>query len=250
LPLGWLPELRSRAGSQHVGGNVFEFLAALTAFLASHVIPARPHVRAWLAAQLGERPYIIGYSALSLALLAWLLSAAARAPFIPLWDVALWQYFIPIAVMLPALLLAAGSILCPNPLSISFSRRSFDSERPGIVAITRHPLLWAFTLWAFAHIVPNGDLVSVILFGGFGSFALLAMPITDRRKRRALGARWDELAQRTSMLPFAALVAGRARMRWHNAQLAGVLALGCGLYVALLWLHPWLFGPDPKIAFG
>lgn len=229
---------------------MLEFIAALAAFLASHSIPARSAARALLAAHLGERGYLIGYSLLSLALLAWLLSAAARAPFLPLWDVAIWQYYAPITLMLPAFLLLAGGAICPNPLSVSFSGRKFDPARPGIVAITRHPLLWAFALWAFAHVVPNGDLVSVIMFGGFGSFALLAMPIVDRRKRRALGTEWGALAQRTSLFPFAALLGGRARARWHRGDLAGTIAFGSGLYAGLFWLHPWLFGPDPKIAFG
>jgi len=229
---------------------VIEFLAALALFLISHSIPARPRVRAGLVERLGERGYILGYSALSLALLAWLLSAASRAPFVPLWDLAIWQYHIPIALMLPAFLLFAGGAVCPNPLSISFSRFRFDPDRPGIVAITRHPILWGFALWSFAHVVPNGDLVSVVMFGGFGSFALLAMPIVDRRKRRALGASWHDLANRTSLVPFSAVAAGRTGMVWRTPQLVATLTIGAGLYAALLWLHPWLFGPDPKLAFG
>jgi uncharacterized membrane protein len=229
---------------------VIEFLAALALFLASHSIPARPRVRARLVEQLGERGYILGYSVLSLALLAWLLSAASRAPFLPLWDLAIWQYYVPIALMLPAFLLFVGGAICPNPLSISFSRSAFDPGRPGIVAITRHPILWGFALWAFAHVVPNGDLVSVVMFGGFGSFALVAMPIVDRRKRRALGASWHDLAKRTSLVPFGALAAGRTGMSWRTSQLSATRASGAGLYAALLWLHPWLFGPDPRLAFG
>lgn len=150
----------------------------------------------------------------------------------------------------PAFLLFAGGAVCPNPLSISFSKSRFDPDRPGIVAITRHPILWGFALWAFAHVVPNGDLVSVVMFGGFGSFALLAMPIVDRHKRRALGPSWRDLADRTSLVPFGALAAGRIRMRWRTPQLLATLAIGAGLYAALLWLHPYLFGPDPKLAFG
>jgi uncharacterized membrane protein len=229
---------------------VIEFLGALALFLASHSIPARPRVRARLVGRLGERGYILGYSVLSLALLAWLLSAASRAPFLPLWDLAIWQYYVPIALMLPAFLLFVGGAVCPNPLSISFSRSAFDPRRPGIVAVTRHPILWGFALWAFAHVVPNGDLVSVVMFGGFGSFALVAMAIVDRRKRRALGASWHDLAKPTSIVPFGALAAGRTGMVWRTPQLIATLAIGAGLYATLLWLHPWLFGPDPRLAFG
>lgn len=229
---------------------MLEFMAALAAFLVSHSIPASPGVRARLVARLGERGYLIGYSLLSLGLLAWLIGAAARAPVIVLWDLQLWQYHVPVTLMLPAFLLLAGGAISANPLSISFSRRRFDPERPGIVAITRHPILWAFVLWAFAHVIPNGDLVPVIMFGGFGSFALLAMPMIDSRKRRAMGARWQELARPTSVVPFAAVLAGRTPMRWRARELAATILVGCALYLALLWAHPVLFGPDPRIVFG
>ena len=178
-----------------------EFLAALALFLLSHAIPARPSLRQRLVATVGERTYQILYSLLSLVLLAWLISAATRAPYVPLWDLTLEQYWVPVVAMLPAFILFAGGAISPNPLSISFSRRRFDPERAGIVAVTRHPLLWGFALWAFAHVVPNGDLVSLIMFGGFGLFALAGMALADRRKRRQMGSDWGDLARRTPSSP-------------------------------------------------
>jgi uncharacterized membrane protein len=229
---------------------VTEFLIALAVFLLSHSLPARPSIRARFVAIMGERRYLIAYSTLSLLLLAWLLRAAARAPWIPIWDPAIGQYWAPIVIMPASLLLLAGGFLCPNPLSVNFSRSRFDPARPGIVGVTRHPILWGFALWAFAHVVPNGDVVSLIMFGGFGGFALAAMKLIDRRKRRALGEAWAPLAARTSILPFAAAISGRARLGWQRSQLVGTILLAAGLYLLLLWLHPFLFGPDPKIAFG
>lgn len=229
---------------------MIEFLIALALFLASHSIPARPAFRGHLVAIMGERAYTIAYSVLSTALLVWLISAAIRAPFIPVWGFDLWQYWVPVALMLPAFMLFLGGAASPNPLSISFSRRPYDPERPGIVAITRHPVLWGFALWALSHLVPNGDLVSLILFGGFGLFALAAMPLIDRRKRRQWGeADWHGLASGTSILPFAALIAGRIRLRWPSGLLAVTILGGAVCYLAMLWLHPILIGPDPTIVF-
>ena len=59
---------------------------ALTAFFASHVVPARPAVRRSLQAHLGGVAYGVIYSAVSLAVLAWLIAAARNAPHIQLWD--------------------------------------------------------------------------------------------------------------------------------------------------------------------
>ena len=225
-----------------------EFFAALALFLISHMIPARPAVRQRLAGMLGERTYQILYSILSLILLVWLISAAARAPYVPLWDPTIEQYWLPVIVMLPAFMLIAGGAIAPNPLSISFSRRRFDPERPGIVAVTRHPVLWGFALWAFAHVVPNGDLVSLIMFGGFGLFALAGMALIDRRKRRQLGAEWEALVRRTSVIPF--VPTSGLRLPWELRGLAVAAVVGALLYVALLHLHPWLFGPDPSLVFS
>ena len=60
-----------------------EFIAALAVFMLSHMIPVRPPVRPWLIARLGVRGYFAAYSVLSIAVLVWLIVAAARAPFIP-----------------------------------------------------------------------------------------------------------------------------------------------------------------------
>lgn len=227
---------------------MMEFFAALALFLVSHVVPSRPALRQRLARALGERTYQLLYSILSLVLLAWLISAATRAPYVPLWDLTIGQYWVPIVVMLPAFILFAGGAITPNPLSISFSRRPFDPGRAGIVTVTRHPVLWAFALWAFAHVFPNGDLVSLIMFGGFGLFALAGMAMIDRRKKRQMGAEWETLARRTSALPFAP-AAGR-RLPWDWRGLVAAVALGLLLYMALLHLHPMLFGPDPRAAFA
>ena len=227
---------------------MIEFFAALALFLLSHAIPARPALRQRLAGALGERTYQLLYSLLSLVLLFWLISAAARAPYVPLWDPTIGQYWMPVAAMLPALILLAGGAIAPNPLSISFSRRPFDPARPGIVTVTRHPLLWAFAIWAFAHVVPNGDLVSLIMFGGFGLFALAGMALIDRRKRRQLGSEWEQLARRTSVVPLAP--SAERRLPWDMRGLLLATVLGTLLYVALLHLHPWLFGPDPRAAFA
>ncbi|HEY9039629.1 MAG TPA: NnrU family protein [Roseovarius sp.] len=216
------------------------FTAAFAAFFLSHSIPLRPPVRARLVAALGRGGFTIGYSALSLAVLAWLIVAAANAPYVALWPRAAWQNWVPLLAMGAACALICLAIGRPNPLSFGGANNdSFDPERPGILRWTRHPLLVAAALWAGAHLVPNGDLAHVILFGVFAVFALLGMRIVDRRKRREMGAaRWQALCRRiaaTSILPRPA--------SWGGAALRSGLAIL--LYLALLGLHPLLFGVSP-----
>src|SRR5690349_3390428 len=126
-----------------------ELLLALAAFLAAHLLPSAPGVRPALVARWGRGVYLVGYSAVSLALLAWVVIAARRADVVMLWEPAPWQWLTPFVVMPFALFLIVAGLAEPNPLSIAWRK----GERPGPVsAITRHPVLWGFLLWAAAHV--------------------------------------------------------------------------------------------------
>ena len=216
-----------------------EFAQAFLAFFLAHALPVRPPVKARLVAALGPRGFTLAYSLLSLALLAWLIGAASRAPFLPFWNWAPWQAVIPLSAMAAACLLVALSLGRPNPFSFGGRHNDrFDPARPGLLRWTRHPLLAALALWAAAHIPPNGDLAHLLLFGSFAAFALLGMPLIDRRKRRQMGGRWDELVARMKAAPVAAGF-GQA------ASLALRLGAAVLLYALLLGLHPLLFGVSP-----
>ena len=188
-----------------------EMAAALGAFFASHIVSARPAIRRYFVDWMGKRAYTVLYSSISLVILVWLATAASRAPLVRLWDFEPWQLWIPNIVMPLACLLVAFGVASPSPFSIAGREgSSFDPDRPGIAGITRHPLLWAITLWVGAHILPNGDLAHVLLFGLFALFGIAGMLALDDRKRREWGAElWARLASRTSIVPFAAILAGR-----------------------------------------
>jgi uncharacterized membrane protein len=216
-----------------------EFALAFAAFFLTHSVPIRPPVRPWLRARLGKAGFGIAYSALSLGVLAWLIGAAGRAPFVPLWPWTAWQNLVPLAVMLPVCLIVALAVARPNPFSFGGVRNHrFDPARPGIVRVSRHPLLLALALWAAAHTVPNGDLAHVLLFGTFSVFAHLGGRLIDRRRRRWMPERWDNLdaACRSSpRIPRPAC--------WPEALARAFL--GVALYATLIAAHVWLFGVSP-----
>ncbi len=222
------------------------FLAVLAVFLAAHVIPAMPATRRRLQAQLGEGGFIAAYSLLSLGLFAWLIREVLLAPYVPLWFLGPTGYWVALVLMPLALLLLGTGALAPNPLSIAFVTGAFDPERPGAVALTRHPILWGLALWGLAHLPANGHLAGLALFGTLGVFALIGLLVVEGRRRATLGEdRWTRLAARTSFLPFVALLAGRAPWPRDRRTLLGGAA---GLGVAILLLagaHLWLFQRDP-----
>lgn len=210
-----------------------EFALAFALFVASHAIPARPAVRARLVSAIGTPSYIALYSAVSLALLYWLIGAAARAPYVELWGFARWQIGVPHAAMTVALVIVALALGRPNPLSFGGAHDDrFDPTRPGIVGVFRHPILVALALWAGSHIVPNGDLAHVLLFGAFLVMAIGGMAVIDRRKRRLLGAdAWRRYA--AARPKFAEFLTAATAARVAAAFLA---------QAALIELHVWFAG--------
>jgi uncharacterized membrane protein len=234
------------AGRGHAVSGWSEFAVAFAVFLLSHALPARPALRAALVGRLGERGFLLGYSAVSLLILAWLIAAAGRAPVITLWRFSHWQMWAPNLALPLACALAAFGIGAANPLSFGGDPKArFDPDQPGIVGLARHPLLWAIALWAGSHLVPNGDLAHVVLFGVFALLALAGMGVIDRRRRRQYGPQsWDLLAARTSLWPFAAWFGGRWQPRGLSidpARLAAALAA----WLALLLAHPVVIGVSP-----
>ena len=213
-----------------------EFVGAFAAFFLSHSIPVRPPIRRMLDRSLGSRGFTLAYSALSLGVLAWLIGAAARAPYVSLWNWAPWQNHFVLAVMVVVCLLLTFSIGKPNPFSFGGARNDrFDPDAPGIVSFCRHPLLIALSIWAFAHVLPNGDLAHVLLFTVFAGFAVLGQKIIDRRKQRQRGAAaWTELWLQTRKAQIT--VSAGSVIRFVAALL---------LYLLLIGFHPLLFGVSP-----
>lgn len=213
-----------------------EFLLALGVFLASHVVPVRPPVRPWLIDRLGRAGYFTAYSLFSLAVLAWLIVAAGRAPYvevIPPWPVLRW---VPVLTMPVVCWLAVAGMSIRNPFSFGgLGRTPFDPERPGILAVTRHPVLLALLLWALAHLIANGSLAHVILFGLFAGFAWLGMALIDRRRAREV-PEWRELARNTARLSLRRPIPWPRPWVWLAATVA---------YAAILHLHAPVIGLSP-----
>lgn len=222
-----------------------QLILAVLAFMASHAIPSLKPVRRALVTGLGERRFRILYSALSLAMIVWLGVAYAGAPHVEVWATRPWMMGVPLLVMPFACLLFVCVLSAPNPLSISASRAPYDPARPGIVSVTRHPLMAAFALWAGAHILPNGDVASLILFGLLFALSLAGPPSLDAKRRARLGeAAWKRLAGPTSSLPLAAVLAGRTRLDIKGIGL-GRAAAALLLYGLLILAHPWVIGVSP-----
>ncbi|MCK0143882.1 NnrU family protein [Aliiroseovarius sp. F20344] len=172
------------------------YAVAILLFFLTHSIPVRPAIKSRIVAHLGGPSFTLAYSALSIAALTMVIIAANRAPFVELWPWAPWQNHVTLIAMAAAVLIASLAIGRPNALSFGGRNNDlFDPRAAGIVGWVRHPLLAALLLWSLGHLVPNGNLAHLILFGIFASFSALGKRIIDKRNQRLLGIDiWQQLA--------------------------------------------------------
>ena len=145
--------------------------------------------------------------------------------------------------MLAALILFVASFINPNPGGIG-AREGREPNRTALQKITRHPAFVAFSLFGIAHMLMNGWAGDVIFFGMFPALGIIGGMHQDPRKLRELGESYREFVAKTSFVPFAALISGRAR--WTGGDMPWA-AIGAGvvLTVAIVVLHPMIFGGNP-----
>ena len=118
-----------------------------------------------------------------------------------------------------------------------------DAAR-GMLRITRHPFLCGVALWALAHLVVNGHLAALVLFGSLLVLAIGGTASIDAKRRRATGAQWAAFAGVTSVLPFAAIAAGRNRLGPALREIGPWRALMAVIvYVVVFHLPGWLGAP-------
>ena len=188
-------------------------------FVGVHLVPMMPTWRRALTDRLGEGPYKAGFSLLALAGLIGAIVAYRFAPHVPLWSAPQALRPVSAVLMLGAVWLFAGA------KGVPWFRR-----------IVRHPMLWGIGLFGLAHLLVNGEAAGVILFGGLALFGFVWQPLTDRRDAAVDPAGWKETQRTTSFWPFA---------KWHarsDPVTFRPLIIGIIVYVALVLLHPWLFG--------
>lgn len=225
---------------------MLQFWISLLVFLASHSVISRTKLRPLLIRRLGEKNYFRFYSLLSMVLLGWVFAAALAAPRIPLWPWVHAYYWVPNITMPLACIFFMSGFLRPNPLSIMAGSGRFNPARPPfMIAVTRHPVLWGFFLWAASHILPNGEFPLAFLFTVFALFALAGTWLVDRKRRRQLGAeQWAQLAANTANIPLTGKGLWRGRFTLNSHDLA-TMGAGLGLYIVLYMLHPLLFNIMP-----
>lgn len=184
-------------------------ILGLLLFLGGHALTLMQDVRATLIARMGESAYKGLYSAasaLGLVLIIWGFGAYRAGGYIPVWEPPKALTHLALLLNLPIFILLAAVYL------------------PGrIKAAAKHPMLLAVKIWATAHLLANGDLGSMLLFGSFLAWGVMAR-ISAKRREEAM--------------PGAALAAAPSP---RNDLIAVVIGLAAYALMAF-WLHPILIG--------
>ncbi len=225
---------------------MLDLIAASAYFLLIHFGVSGTRLRDALTARLGAGPYRGAFALASVAGLVWMVYAYRHAPTMALWGaVPGWR---PVAYLLVfiAFLFAVIGLATPSPTRVGMEAKLAQGPDivRGIVRITRHPFLWGVALWALVHLIFNGDLASLILFGSLLVLALGGTASIDAKRRRTFGEQWVQFAQVTSDIPFAAIVGGRNRLRPALAEIGLLRPLvAIIVYAAAFYLHGRLGPP-------
>ena len=212
-------------------------ILATLAFVGSHFLLSHP-LRLKLIGAIGELRFTLLYSLVALATLLWVIFAyRALDDELPIWIAPDWWWPIAAAIMLVASILLIGSFVrnpaFPHPGAAQKARGA-----TGVFAWTRHPMNWAFALWAIVHLSLWGSPRNIVVDSGVLILAIFGSLGQDRKKARAMGQVWLQWDAKTSFVPFAALLTRRAR--WRDAAPGWVAGLGGLVFwlVVVTWHAP------------
>jgi len=225
---------------------MLDLVAASGYFLLIHFGVSGTRLRDALTARLGAGPYRGAFVLASIVGLVWMIYAYRHAPAVPLWGFLLG--FRPIAYLLVfiAFLFAVIGLATPSPTRVGMEGSLGQGSETvrGMVRITRHPFLWGVALWALTHLIVNGDLASLILFGALFVLAVGGTFSIDAKRRRTCGEKWAEFASVTSAVPFAAIATGRNRLGPALLEIGLGRALAAVIvYAVAFYLHGRLGAP-------
>ena len=168
--------------------------------------------RTGVRARVGENAYKGLYSLLSIAgfaLIVWGYGLARQQPVV-LWLPPLWTRHLAALLTLPSFVLLAAAYVAGNSLKTRL----------------RHPMVLGIKLWAAAHLLANGNLADVLLFGSFLVWAALSFRAARARDRAAGAVAAPGRLGPTLVAVAVGLAAWAVFAFWAHGVLIGVRPFG------------------------
>jgi uncharacterized membrane protein len=216
---------------------MLQLILALAAFVGTHFLMSHP-LRDLMVARLGSNGQQIAYSLVSFATFGWAIWAYRALPLQgPLWSPLGPESLLVSGIMLIASILLAGSFIGNPALAAPGADAAAAADPKGVLAITRHPMMWSFALWAVAHLLANPTPKLTAMALAVALLALGGSAGQDVKKARLMGPAWQGWVARTSYWPLGAQISGR--LSWGSI-LPGFWAFlgGVAIWFAAAWFHP------------
>ena len=188
------------------------FILGLIMFFGIHMLPFYPEYRAQLIEKVdneridGEGLYKVIFAVISLLGLIFIGIGKGSMEFIGLWSTPIFFRYITV-VLIPVAFILMVAAYTPN----------------NIKRYVTHPMLTGVIIWGATHMVVNGDVAAIILFGSFVVYSVVAIKLANRRQ-------YDKNSQQDTQEKIPMV---------KDAIVIGIAMLG---FLLLLWLHKPLFG--------
>ena len=206
-------------------------------------------LRPWAEKHIGPRLYRIFFAATSLplAIILVVYFFNHRYDGLQLWQV---QNLPGVQVLVWMLSAISFWFLYPatfNLLEIAaIQKPQVHLYETGIIRITRHPQMVGQVIWCIAHTLWLGTTFTLITSIGLVLHHLFGVWHSDRRLSYRYGEAFVEVKQRTSIIPFVAILDGRQSIKWQ--EFVRPAYLGVTVFVLLLWWsHPLLLQATSRI---
>ena len=204
---------------------------AAGSFVGTHFLLSHP-LRRPLVDRIGEGPFRGIYTLVSFAtfgLTIWVYHSMGRQQ--PLWTLGDAGWVVATLLMWLGAILFAGSFI-GNP-ALPGTRGPRGRTASGVMAITRHPMMWGFAIWAVVHMMMVATPKALILDFSILFLALVGSMMQDRKKQALMGADWHDWTAQTAFFPFA---------RGLSNPGLFAFAAGTALFLVATWLHPFPVG--------
>lgn len=188
------------------------FILGLVLFFGIHMLPFYPEYRALIIEKMDndmvdeEGLYKLVFGIISLLGLIFIGIGKGSMEFIGLWDTPVFFRYVAV-VLIPVSFILMVAAYMPN----------------NIKRYVPHPMLTGVIIWAATHLMVNGDVAAIILFGSFVVYSIVAIKLANRRQYDESGV--QDIQETIPVV--------------KDAIVIGIAMLG---FLLLLWLHKFLFG--------
>ncbi len=202
-------------------------IAASLAFVGTHFALSHP-LRAPLVKALGATGFSVLYSLVAAGCMAWMYFAFAAAGNSQLGGSGEIGWIVATVITLPALVLFFGSLMGNPALPAPGAEKLAQREPSGVFAVTRHPMMWGFALWALSHIVLWWSWRTNVVALAILILALVGARLQDRKKQALMGEAWAGWEAKTSYWPVWSKLPGAGAILWLVATVG---------WLGISWWH-------------